>query len=376
MTDVTVNDLATALDQLAPPSLAEGWDPVGLSFGSKNKAVKTVLIALDVDKQTIQEAKDKQADLIITHHPAIFKPLKNLTDEDSRTREFLDLVRSDIAVYSAHTNLDAAEGGMNDWLADSIGISQEERHIVSVSTKEGYKKLAVYVPDYAADKVRKALHSAGAGEVGDYKDVSYSLEGHGRFTPQEGADPAEGEIGKEEVIHEQRIEMLLKNSSVYPVIEALRANHPYEEPVFDLFTLDNQTDAFGFGRAGKLEKPETTEELAARIKTLFSVDGVRFGSNDRERKHEKVAIFGGSGEKYYKEALSSGATLFITGDISYHGAQDMLRDGLDFIDAGHYMEAICVPKLARYFEQLKLTNNWDLTILQTATQTDVFTYSI
>ncbi|PRY83297.1 Nif3-like dinuclear metal center hexameric protein [Alkalibacterium olivapovliticus] len=373
MSAVTVKDLVEAMDALAPPSLAEDWDPIGLSFGSLDKEVSKVMIALDVDNNTIQEAIDEKVDLMITHHPAIFKPLKTLNSQDPRRLDYINLIKSDIAVYSAHTNLDAAESGMNDWLADSIGMSQSERTIVSLNKTEGYKKLAVYVPDYAAEKVRKALHEAGAGEVGDYKDVSYTLEGQGRFTPQEGSDPTDGEIGREELTHEQRIEMLVKDKWVYRVIDALKAAHPYEEPVFDLLTLENQTDSYGFGRVGTIEKPKSTEEMAHLIQSLFHIDGVRYGATSK-MPHKTAAIFGGSGAKYYKDALKKGATLFITGDVSYHDGQDMLRDGIEFIDAGHYIESICVPELFAYFNRQKEEHNWSVDIIESKTQKDVFTY--
>lgn len=374
MSSITVKDIIELMDQLAPPKLAEDWDPIGLSFGSRSQAVKKILVALDVDEQTIQEAKDKEVDVLITHHPAIFKAQKTLNSEDARRQDYINLIKADIAVYSAHTNLDAAEGGMNDWLADAIGVQRNQRDIVSENTRLGYKKLAVYVPDYAAHKIRQALHEAGAGEVGDYAQVSYTLEGYGRFTPQEGANPTEGEVGKEEVIHEQRIEVMLKNKDVYPVIDALKKAHPYEEPVFDLYTLENQSDRYGFGRVGSIENERTTAEMAESIQEIFAVDGVRYGTTDENRKHKKVAVFGGSGEKYYREALKKGASLYITGDISYHGAQDMLRDGMDFIDAGHYMEAICIPKLANYLRSQAESKGWKLEILETTAQKDVFSY--
>lgn len=374
MREVTVKDIIQFMDRIAPPELAEDWDPIGLSFGSVDQPVSKILLALDVDAQTIQEAKEKEVDLLITHHPAIFKSLKTLNSDDSRRRDYIELLKSDIAVYSAHTNLDAAENGLNDWLADHIGLKADKRDIVSVNARQGYKKLAVYVPDYAADKVRQSLHEAGAGEIGDYKDVSYTLEGYGRFTPQAGANPAEGEIGQEEVIHEQRIEVLLKSKDVYKAIDALKKAHPYEEPVFDLYNLENQSDQFGFGRVGYVESELTTADMAERIQTLFSVDGVRYGSADDTKTHKKIAVFGGSGEKYYKDAMKKDATLYITGDISYHGAQDMLRDGIDFIDAGHYMEAICVPELASRLKDQSKANGWNLEIIETNAQKDVFTY--
>jgi len=374
VSSVSVKDVIKEIDRLAPPDLAESWDPIGLSFGSLKQTVKRVLVALDVDKNTIAEAKKQQADLIVTHHPAIFKAQKTLNQEDERRKQYIDLIKSDIAVYSAHTNLDAADGGMNDWLADSLGISEKGRQIMSVSLKRGFKKLAVYVPDYASEKVRKALHAAGAGEIGDYKDVSYTLSGYGRFTPQEGADPTEGEIGKEERIHEERIEMMVKDEDVMKSIRALNESHPYEEPVFDLFTVEFKSEPFGLGRVGDLNEPLTAAALAEKAKDEFDVDGVRVGSVDPDKQHKKIAVLGGSGEKYYKEALKKGATLYVTGDISYHGAQDMLRDGMDFIDAGHYMEAIAVPKLYDYLTQCKQEKKWDIEILEARTQKDVFTY--
>lgn len=370
----TVNDIIKKIEELAPPHLAESWDPIGLSFGNKEDEVKKVMVALDVDRLTIQEAKEKGVDLMITHHPAIFNSQKTLNGEDSRRRDYIELIKSDIAVFSAHTNLDAAEDGLNDWLADAIGIESDNRQVVSVNTQTGFKKLAVYVPDYAAEDVKKALHATGAGEVGDYKDVSYTMEGYGRFTPQEGSNPTEGEIGKEEVIHEQRIEMMVRDKDVAASIQALYNAHPYEEPVFDLYTLENQVETFGFGRLGNLSEAQTVTELAKTVKGLFPVDGVRFGSNDESKKHQTVAVFGGSGEKYYRDALNKGATLFITGDISYHGAQDMLRDGLDFIDAGHYMESISISHLKNYLEDCNKEQNWTLEIIETETQKDVFSY--
>ncbi|WP_368646354.1 Nif3-like dinuclear metal center hexameric protein [Alkalibacterium putridalgicola] len=374
MSNVSVSDVIAEIDRLAPPDLAESWDPIGLSFGSTKQSVKRVLIALDVDKDTIEEAKQKQADLIVTHHPAIFTSQKTLNQEDERRKQYIDLIKSDIAVYSAHTNLDAAAGGMNDWLADSLGIRETGRRVMSVSVQRGFKKLAVYVPDYASDNVRKALHAVGAGKIGAYTDVSYTLSGYGRFTPQEGADPTEGEIGKEERIHEERIEMMIKDADVMKSIAALKAAHPYEEPVYDIFTLEYQSEPFGFGRVGDLNEPLSASDLAEKVNEQFDVDGVRYGSVDADRKHTQIAVLGGSGEKYYKEALNKGATLYVTGDISYHGAQDMLRDGLDFIDAGHYMEAIAVPKLYEYLNQCKKENQWDIEILKAETQKDVFTY--
>lgn len=372
MSTVTVEDIVRRIDKFAPPVLAEDWDPIGLSFGSLTQPVKKIMIALDIDADTIQEAKEQQIDLIFTHHPAIFRSQKTLNAMDQRRKEYIELIQAGIAVYSAHTNIDAAENGMSDWLADQLGLPKE-RQIVYTSYQMPYKKIAVYVPKENADQVRKAMHKAGAGEVGQYNDVSYHLDGWGRFTPQPGADPAEGQINQETVVEEVRIEMMFPATIQQTVISAIQSSHPYEEPVFDVFTLENAQKAFGYGRAAEVN--QTTEEMIHTVKKAFKLDGLKYGSVSTKKVHHKAAVFGGAGEKYYLDAKKQGATLFITGDISYHGAQDMLRDGIAFIDAGHYIESIFVEKMAEVMNQWKQEEGWTVEVYQAQAQKDVFKFS-
>lgn len=367
----TVRDIVKRIEDFAPKYLAEDWDPIGLAFGSMDKPVKKILVALDLDADTLKEAKEKGIDLIFTHHPPIFGSLKTLNEEDERRKEYIDLIRSDIALYAAHTNIDAAEDGMNDWLAKAIGLS-DEAEIIEVTHEEGYKKIAVYVPEYASEHVRAAMHDAGAGEVGDYADVSYTLEGYGRFTPQEGSDPAEGEIGKTETVKEERIEMMVPEKLTRKVIQAINESHPYEEPVFDVFTLEDKGKAYGYGRVGELAI--TSEALIDRMKKAFSVEGVRLVTNDPQKEYTRVAIFGGSGGKYYPSALAKGADVFITGDISYHAAQDMLRDGIDVIDPGHYIENIFVEKMTEKLKQWSDEESWSIEVNASTAQTDMFRF--
>lgn len=371
MKEVQVQDIIHEMERFAPPHLAENWDPIGLSFGSKETTVKKVLIALDVDAHTIKEAESHEVDLILTHHPAIFKSLKTLNDEDSRRKEFIQLIQSDIAVYSAHTNIDAAEYGMNEWLADALNFPKE-REIVSEVYEAAYKKIAVFVPKDSSETVRQAMHAAGAGEVGAYKDVSYDIAGTGHFTPQEGAEPNRGEINQQKSVDEVRIEMMFPEDKTSAILQSLVQAHPYEEPVFDLYTIENQKQTFGYGRIGTMN--QTTEEMISSVKSAFNVDHLRYSSYDLSRKHKKVAIFGGSGEDYYKEAQRKGVTLFITGDVSYHGAQDMLRDGMDVIDPGHFIESIFISKMSEVLNTWKDSLEWDLEIIEASSQKDVFDF--
>lgn len=369
MRQVKVKDIVKRIEQFAPPYLAEDWDPIGLSFGSQDKVVNKIMIALDIDSDTINEARELGVDLIFTHHPAIFRSLKTLNTDDARRNEYYDLIKADIAVFSAHTNIDAAENGMSDWLADVIDLPKK-REIVSEVYQEDYKKIAVYVPDSAVNDVRSALHAAGAGEVGDYKDVSYSIKAQGRFTPQDGSDPTIGEIEKQEVVSETRIEMIFPSQLTENVINAIQQSHPYEEPVFDLYTLENNKKPYGFGRIVTVET--TTDYMIEMVKSKFNLSGLKYASKDLKKMHKKIAIFGGSGSDYYRDAKRQGATLFITGDVSYHSAQDMLRDGVDVIDAGHYIESVFVSAMYEMMENWKKDENWNVQIYSSKKQKDVF----
>lgn len=367
----TVNDVIVELENFAPKSLAEDWDSVGLMFGSKDKEVNKIMVALDLDRDTLNEAMEKKVDLIVTHHPPIFKALKTLNKEDAQRREFIELVKSDIALYTLHTNLDSAAGGMNDWLADVIGLSKN-REIVEVTSSSDFYKLNVFVPKHSTRSLANALFEVGAGQVGNYNDVYYRTQGFGHFTPGADADPSEGSIGQPEKVSEERIEVLVPEEKVNRVIKALIQAHPYEEPVYDLYKLESMERHYGLGRLGELRT--STSELANKIKEVFDIDGLRYGSLNPDEEKTKVAIFGGSGADYYKSALNKGAQIYVTGDISYHDAQSMMRDGIDFIDAGHYIEQIMAPKLAEKLNEFNEINNWDIEIFASQEQTDMFTF--
>lgn len=367
----TVNDIIVELENFAPKSLAEDWDSIGLMFGSKDKVVDKIMVALDLDRDTLNEAMEKNVDLIVTHHPPIFKALNTLNKEDAHRREFIELVKSDIALYALHTNLDSAEGGMNDWLADAIGLS-ENREIVEVTNLSEFFKLNVFVPKHSTKSVVNALFDAGAGQVGDYNDVYYRTQGFGHFTPGAGADPSEGDIGQPEKVSEEKIEVMVPEENVNTMIKALIQAHPYEEPVYDLYKLEGKEKQYGLGRVGELRT--TTLDLADKIKEIFNIDGLRYGSLHPNEEKTKVAIFGGAGAGYYKSALNKGAQIYVTGDISYHDAQSMIRDGIDFIDAGHYIEQIMAPKLAEKLNEFKEANSWDIEIFASQNQTDMFTF--
>lgn len=240
----TVKDITKKIEQFAPKYLAENWDPIGLSFGSYDKEVEKVLIALDFDANTLKEAKQHKVDLLVTHHPAIFRPLDTLNEMDARRKEYIDLIRADIALYSAHTNIDATENGMNDWLAESLGLEQPYE-ILDTSYQSDLKLLVLYTPLENAVEMRAALHQAGAGQVGEYKNVSYTSQGHGHFIPQSEANPTIGDKNEPEEVEEERVEMLFPNHLLGKIVQIIYEKHPYEEPVYHILDIGKKEKAYG-----------------------------------------------------------------------------------------------------------------------------------
>ncbi|MTD38031.1 Nif3-like dinuclear metal center hexameric protein [Erwinia sp. CPCC 100877] len=355
-----------------PQYLAEAGDPVGLQIGTLDKEIERVLVTLDVRPEVVAEAVEKQVDLIIAKHPPIFRAVKNLTTDDPQTKMYADLLKHDIAVFAAHTNMDIIDNGLNDWFCELLEI--EHTTYLTKTHTIPYKKLAVFVPVDEAKKMRQALALAGAGAQGEYKNTSYSLIGTGRFTPTVAAHPAIGEAEKEAVVQEAKIEVIFPETIQAKVLAAMLSAHPYEEPAYDLYTIENLTKEYGLGRVGMLPQALPLKEFTEIIKQRFQLDGVRLVANDVNKLVQRVAICGGSGEKFFRDALKKQADVYITGDVYYHTGHDMLSEDLAVIDPGHYIEQLCKPKLVALFNQWKKAYNWDITFLASETNTNPFQF--
>lgn len=357
-----------------PLWLAEEKDPVGLHVGDLTQTVRKILVTLDLRPEVVQEAIRAGADFILAHHPPIFRPLARLNLSDPQTRMYADLIKHDIRVYAAHTNLDNAQDGMNDWLAEALGL--EEVEIMDVTHTFSLKKMNVYVPETHYVQVRDALTAAGAGHITDnYIDCSYTLSGIGRFTPVGGAHPTIGQVGEPEEVHEKRIEVVLKESDRERVMAALFQAHPYEEPVYETYTIDQlQPQSYGLGRVGNLPEAQDLKAFVEHVKKTFHVSGLRAVVPNPDVKIRRVAICGGDAGKYYRKALAKGADVYITGDVYYHTAHDMEADGLTVIDPGHNIEKICIPKLVEKINGWKDANGWELEVIPSQVNTDPFVF--
>lgn len=361
------------LEAYCPKELAEPGDPVGLHIGTLNKSVQKVMMTLDVRPDVVKEAIEKDIDLIVAKHPPIFRPIKRLVTDDFQTKMFEDLLKHDIAVYAAHTNMDIVEPGLNDWFCDMLGVTPVT--FLRPTHTLDYKKLVIYTPLDSAEKMRKELALLGVGEYSSkYDSCSFSSIGTGRFRPLAQANPAIGSFNHVEEVQEERMECLFKAHMEEAVIACIHDYHPYEEPVFDILTVDNMKDEYGIGRIGKLEEPMTLMDFVNHVKKTFQLDGLRLITDNTDKLVQTIAICGGSGEKFYKDALSKGADVYITGDVYYHTAHDMVEEKLSVIDPGHYIEEVCKQQFVNMFNDWKEEYKWDVEFLVSETNTNPFMF--
>lgn len=355
-------------EKWSPKYLAMEGDPIGLHVGTLNKKIERVLVTLDVNEEVVDEAIAKSAELIIAHHPPIFRPLKNLQTDFPQGRLMEKLIKHDIAVYAAHTNLDVAEGGVNDLLADALGLSDTK---ILVPTYEAeLVKIAVFVPESHEEQVREALGNAGAGAIGDYEHCSYTLSGTGRFRPTKDADPYIGEAGKMEMTAESKIEVVIRKNEKDRAIKAMIAAHPYEEVAYDVFTLENKELPMGLGRVGVLDTEMSLEDFAEHVKGRLDVPAVRI-VGDLAKPVRKVAVLGGDGNKYIHAAKRAGADVYVTGDLYFHVAQDAEAMGLAVVDPGHHVEKVMIKGVVNRMAKVQ---NWQCEFLPSEVDTEPFTF--
>lgn len=358
-----------AMDRLAPRYLAESWDNVGLLLGSPAQKVNKVLVTLDVTQKVADQAVRDGIDLIVTHHPVIFTPVKQIRADLPQGQLLTTLIKGNIAVYAAHTNLDSATGGVNDILAAKFKL--QDAKPLAVSYAEKLYKLIVFTPKTHVEAVRQAMSEAGAGHIGNYSHCSFAAAGTGTFMPLEHSNPFIGQKNTLEYVEEVRLETIVTEKGHRRIIKEMLKAHPYEEVAYDLFSLVNSGNALGLGRIGKLESPMSLHEFAALIKSTLNIEYVSVaGSQDQMIK--KVAVCGGSGASFVQKAAFAGADVLVTGDVKYHEAQDALAAGMAVIDAGHFAtEQPVVPYVADYLAVCNHNDKWNVEIAVDTVNQDV-----
>lgn len=370
MTKKVINsDVFKMMEEWAPKHLAYDWDNVGLQIGSYSQQVKKVMITLDVVEAVVDEAIEKNVDLIISHHPMLFKPLRQINTDTHRGRMVKKLLANNISVYASHTNLDAATGGVNDLLAEPLNLKSTE---VLVNTHhEELFKIAVFVPVSHMEDVLDAFNKTKAGHIGNYSHCTFQTKGQGTFKPLEGTDPFIGSQDKLEKVEEIKIETIVSHEILSTSINEMINAHPYEEVAYDIYPLKNQGESFGLGRIGHLSEKVTLKAFTEHVKKVYDVPSVRV-IGDLAKEVKKVAILGGSGEKYFPIAKKKGADVYITGDMTFHAAQDAEYMGLSVIDPGHHIEKVMKQGTRDYLEE-KL-NLGDVEIMISEISTEPFKF--
>lgn len=322
-----VADIAKQIEQIAPKAAAQSWDNVGLLVGDANSKVKKILMAIDVTKAVVDEAKRQKVDMIVSYHPIIWDGLKKITAQSEKSVVY-DLIRAGISVYSIHTSLDVVWGGVNDGLAEIVGIDTPEPIGDYVDDPAGdLYKLVVFVPKDKVNKVSKAIFKAGAGNLGNYSDCSFQSKGTGSFTPLEGANPAIGSCGQSENVEEIRFETIVKSSALANVIDAMKNAHPYEMPAYDVIKLSDISRRLGLGRMGKIKGGRKLADIIQDIKNVTGTDTIGMVGK-RKNVIRSAAVCAGTCGKILNQVIAQGCDLYLTGELKHHEAILAQESGL------------------------------------------------
>ena len=309
-----IKELVQIIETEAPLALQESYDNAGLIVGQEDNEISGVLICIDVTEKVLDEAIAGNFNLIVSHHPLIFSGLKKITGQNEVQKCVAKAIKNDIAIFSAHTNLDSIAHGVSGKMAEKIGLINTK---ILIPASNSLLKLICYVPRLYIFSVREALFAAGAGEIGNYDSCSFSSEGLGTFRANENAKPFIGNIGELHTETELRLELVLPTYLKHKVIEALLLSHPYEEPAYDIIALENQWNKVGMGIIGELVEPEDELTFLNRIKSVFNVGAIRH-TQLLNKKISKVALCGGSGSGLLGAAMAKQADVYISGDFKYH----------------------------------------------------------
>lgn len=357
-----IADLCRAMQSIAPLKLAESWDNVGLLVGSSERELAgPALLTIDLTERVLAEAVAAKASAIVSYHPPLWEPFKRITSDTPRGRIVLGAIEHGIAIYSPHTALDAAVGGVTDWLCEGLSggsegkIAGDSRALTPHLRREDSQqvKVVTFVPEKDLEQVRNALASAGAGIIGHYKVCSFATPGEGTFLGDESTLPTVGQSGRLERAHELRLEMVCSRSALPTAMEILDQFHPYEEPAVDIYDLQPRPDRrAGPGRRIILDQPATLATLAERLKKHLGIAVVNIaGVSEKDVPLHHVGVCPGSGASLANAARADDCQVFVTGEMKHHEVLEALNSGMSLILAGHTnTERGYLPRLGRRLE--------------------------
>jgi len=328
---VTVRTIQEIIERWAPPEIAWERDNVGLQVGDPALRVRGILVALDCTEEVVHEAARRGANLIVSHHPLLFRPLRTVSARTAEGRCVMDLARKHIALYSAHTNLDFTRGGTSFALADALHLKHQSFLRQSYALHD---KIVTFVPVTHVEAVTEAMALAGAGVIGEYDHCSFRTEGRGTFRGSEHSQPALGKAGVLERVEEIRVEMSVPRRSLERVVRALKEAHPYEEVAYDVYALKNVEGDYGMGVVGTLERSVSLASFLRLVRTALGRRTLRWSAS-KARGIQRVAVCGGSGSELLDDAIGAGADAFVTADVRYHSFHEA-AGRIALVDAGHF----------------------------------------
>jgi dinuclear metal center YbgI/SA1388 family protein len=344
----SVDQILTLVGKQAPAALAYSWDRIGLLIGSPRQKITKLVVALEATEAVLKGAQAVEAQMVLSHHPILFQSLERFCPDNPWERTIAYAIKHDLAVAAAHTNLDAAQDGLNAYLAELLGLTGTEP--LEVTKVEPLIKLIVFVPVGYEDRVREAICQAGGGIIGNYSNCSFAIRGQGTYKPLPGAQPWRGIVSELVRAAESRLEVVVPEGLVAAALEELKTIHPYEEVAYDLYPLKNQGVALGIGRVGEWALPRPFNQVVADLKGLFRTSIIKMTGKVPDLV-KRVAVCGGSGGELISQAREKGADIYITGDIRYHQAVPWAGEDMTILDLGHFAtEVLFIPEWGRRLE--------------------------
>ncbi|HLT33173.1 MAG TPA: Nif3-like dinuclear metal center hexameric protein [Aquaticitalea sp.] len=348
---MTIQDVINHLEELAPLHYAEDFDNVGLLVGNKNDDVKGILVTLDTLESVVDEAIEKNCNLIVSFHPIIFKGLKKINGDSYVERVIIKSIQNNIAIFSIHTALDNCLQGVNDIICNTLNISNKK---ILLPQKGTIKKLSTYVPLTDADTLRFALFESGAGQIGNYENCSFNINGTGTFQGNDMSNPVKGTKGEFHKEQETQISVTFQNHLESKILKSLFENHPYEEIAFEVITLDNYNQTVGIGMVGELAKEMRTQDFLQFVKKKMNVTVIKHSKITKETV-KRIAVLGGSGSFAISAAKAENADMFITSDLKYHDFFSAESD-IIVVDIGHYESEQFTKNFLVDYLSKKITN--------------------
>jgi len=355
-----LRQIMALLEERYPRAWAATEDRVGLQVGDPEARVAGVLVALEASLEVVAEARELKAGLLLTHHPLLYRPVSAIREDEPLGRICAAALRANLAVAACHTNLDVAPGGLNDFLAERLGL--EDVAVFAENRREPAYKITVFVPVGYEDRVGAALADAGAGVIGRYAHCTFAARGQGTYRPLPGASPFRGEVGELFRAEESRLEALVPENCLDTALMRLKAAHPYEEVALDIYPLARAGRVLGYGRVGRWAEELTFESALARIKEAFGVPWVRLWGQPPAAV-DRVAVLGGSGGEFIDAARREKAQLFVTGEVRHHQVSPGDLANFAVMEVGHFAsEAVFMPAWAQQLQQIFTSRGLNLAV--------------